>query len=196
MLILLLKKALTLNPSRIVIHVDLGLTYVLMKKYNDALAEADLIANISEMPKENNFSLLYLSGWISLAQDNWEASLKSFERALAIRLAFPSGKEPKWEVTVEDIRSAIAETYLRQKNFKAAIQEYSRMTDSPKGYQHIDEYMRAKRHYKMATAYEEINDLASAKREYESFLRLWNDADPDIPEIIDAKKRLAALRNK
>jgi tetratricopeptide (TPR) repeat protein len=190
----ILKKAVMLNPSRIVIHVDLGLTFVLMKKYNDALAEVNFITNISDIPKEDNFSLLYLSGWISLAQDNWQASLKNFERALTIRAAFPSGKEPKWGVTVEDIRSAIAETYLRQKNFKAAIQEYSRMTDSPKGYQNIDEYVWAKRHYKMASAYEKMNDLASAKREYESFLQLWKDADPDIPEIIDAKKRLAALR--
>ncbi len=190
------KKATMLNSSRILIHVDLGLTFVLMKKYNDALAEVNFIANISDIPKEDNFSLLYLLGWISLAQDNWQASLKNFERALTIRLALPREKEPKWEVTAEDIRNAIAETYLLQKNFKAAIQEYSRMTDSPKGYQHIDEYMWAKRHYRMASAYEKINDHASAKSEYENFLQLWKDADPDIPEIIDAKKRLAALRNQ
>jgi tetratricopeptide (TPR) repeat protein len=188
-----LKKAAMLNPSRILIHVDLGLTYVLMKRYNDALAEASLIANISDMPKEDNFSLLYLSGWISNAQDNWEASLKNFERALAIRSAFPKDKQPKWDIKVEDIRSAIAETYLRQKNFKAAIQEYSRMTDSPKGHQLIDEYVWARRHYKMAAAYEKMNDFSRAKKEYESFLRLWKDADPDIPEIIEAKKRLGAL---
>jgi serine/threonine-protein kinase len=189
-----LKKAATLNPSRIVIHVELGLTYVLMKKYNESLAEADLIANISDIPKEDNFSFLYLSGWISLAQDNWQASLKDFGRALTIRLTFLEDKQPKWGITVEDIRSAIAETYLRQKNFKAAIQEYSRMVDSLKGFQHVDEYMWAKRHYKMASAYEKINDLTTAEREYESFLRLWKYADPDIPEIIDAKRRLTALR--
>jgi TolB-like protein/Tfp pilus assembly protein PilF len=189
-----LKKATMLNPSRILIHVDLGLTFVLMKKYNEALVEADLIANISDIPKEDNFSFLYLSGWISLAQNNWQASLKNFEYALTKRHAFPKEKQPKWDVTVEDIRIAIAETYLRQKNFKAAIQEYSRITDSQKGYRQVDEYMWAKRHYKMASAYEKMNDLARAKKEYESFLRLWKDADPDIPEITDAKKRLDALR--
>ncbi|NIN91687.1 hypothetical protein GTO36_01535, partial [bacterium] len=128
--------------------------------------------------------------------DNWQDSLKSFERALTIRLAFPEDKQPKWGVTAEDIRSAIAETYLRQKKFKAAIQEYSRMADSLKGFQRVDEYMWARRHYKMATAYEKMNDLAGAKKEYENFLRLWQDADSDLPEIIDAKKRLTALRNR
>jgi len=188
-----LKKAVMLNPSRIVTHIDFGLTYLMANRFDDALAEANLIANISDTPKEDNFSLLYLSGWISLAQNNWQASLKNFERALTMRLALPREKESKWEVTVEDIRSAIAETYLRQRNLKAAILEYSRMDDSPKGYHHVDEYMWARRHYKLATAYEKLNDLANAKKEYETFLRLWKDADPDIPEIIEAKKRLAAL---
>ena len=54
--------------------------------------------------------------------------------------------------------------------------------------------MWAKHHYKLATVYEKINDLSNAKREYEIFLQIWKDADPDIPEIIDAKKRLATLR--
>jgi hypothetical protein len=67
------------------------------------------------------------------------------------------------------------------------------MADFPKGHHHTDEYMWARRHFKMATAYEKMNDFSRAKKEYESFLRLWKDADPDIPEIIEAKNRLAAL---
>ena len=192
----LLKKAVMINPSRIEAHLDLGLTYVLMKKYKDARAEAEFIAEISNIPEEKNVSYLYLIGWISLEQRNWQAARENFEQALKSRRAISKTKKKWFDVTIENISSAIAETYLRQERLNEAIKEYKRMSDLPTGWLSFDKPTRAIRHYKMATAYEKMNDLTSAKKEHESFLRLWKDADLDIPEIIDAKKRLAALRNK
>jgi len=191
-----LKKAVMLNPSKINVHFELGLTYALMKNHNAARAGANLITEISSIPKEKNFSFLYLLGLISLDQGNWQVALENFEQALRIRSTISKEKEPKRGVSLDDIHNVIAEIYLRQKNFKAAIQEYSKMNDLPVGYWQADEYMWAMRHYKLAIAYEKMKDLSNAKREYEIFLQVWKDADPDIPEIIDAKKRLAALRNQ
>ncbi len=70
------------------------------------------------------------------------------------------------------------------------------MKDLPVGYWQTDEYMWALRQYKLAIAYEKMKDLSNAKREYELFLQIWKDADPDIPEIIDAKKRVTALQTQ
>lgn len=185
-----------LNPSRIMSHVILGLTYALLKNYSDAHAEADFIANMADIPQEENFSLLYLLGWIYLEQGKWQEALDNFKPALRARNAISKEKEPKWTVTTEDIRYAIAETYLRQKKFKAAIQEFSSLDDSPigGGRGKIYKNIWTIRHYKLATAYEKINDLTNSKREHKIFLQLWKDADPGIPEIEDAKERVAGLK--
>jgi len=42
--------------------------------------------------------------------------------------------------------------------------------------------------------YEKKGDNQLAIQNYEKFLDLWKDADEDLPDLIDAKKRLAKLK--
>jgi hypothetical protein len=44
--------------------------------------------------------------------------------------------------------------------------------------------------------YEKKERLRDARENYEKFLELWKDADPGIPEVTDAKKRLEALQSQ
>jgi hypothetical protein len=93
----------------------------------------------------------------------------------------------------EDIYKGVAETYFRQGKFKETMLELNNLEDRPVGFFQFKNYMWALKHYKLAKIHEKMNDLETAKQEYMKFLELWKDADPDIPEIQDAKKRLAEL---
>jgi tetratricopeptide (TPR) repeat protein/predicted Ser/Thr protein kinase len=48
-------------------------------------------------------------------------------------------------------------------------------------------------HYELGTLYEEMKRPAEAKKEYAKFLEMWSEADEDLPQLVDAKKRFAAL---
>jgi hypothetical protein len=42
--------------------------------------------------------------------------------------------------------------------------------------------------------YEKKGSRDQAVSQYQKFLDIWKNADPDIPEIAEAKKRLETLR--
>ena len=52
----------------------------------------------------------------------------------------------------------------------------------------------AKSYYLTGKVYEKTNDRRKAIQSYERFLEIWKHADANIPELVDAKKRLAALK--
>ncbi len=52
----------------------------------------------------------------------------------------------------------------------------------------------SKSFYLLGKIYEKKGDNELAIQNYEKFLDLWKDADEDLPDLIDAKKRLAKLK--
>ncbi len=49
--------------------------------------------------------------------------------------------------------------------------------------------------FRLAQVYKQLGDTDRARHWYERFLDDWKDADPDIPEVIEAQARLAAIRS-
>lgn len=52
-----------------------------------------------------------------------------------------------------------------------------------------------KAHYWLGVAYEQQGEKVKAKKEYETFLEIWKEADFNSPELADAKARLAKLNS-
>ena len=53
----------------------------------------------------------------------------------------------------------------------------------------------AKSYYRLGKISEQHGKKAEAAEHYRKFLSLWKDADPGLPEVEDARKRLAVLSN-
>jgi tetratricopeptide (TPR) repeat protein len=48
-------------------------------------------------------------------------------------------------------------------------------------------------HLGLARAYTLVGDLSNARKSYQDFLGIWNDADPDIPLLVQARGEYAKL---
>jgi predicted Zn-dependent protease len=86
-----------------------------------------------------------------------------------------------WNVdsAVED---CLADAYLELGQLDEAITEYERILRLNPNYPLA--------HYHLGQAYERKGDRDRARVAYERFLQIWAGADPDIPEVMEAKRRV------
>jgi tetratricopeptide (TPR) repeat protein len=103
----------------------------------------------------------------------------------------------------------LARVYAKRGEVSKAISEYERLLKQDGSADvTITEYLRPFRqevsthvaylihplyHYRLGLLYERAGEVAKAKAQYLKFLDLWKDADPGLPEVEDARSRLAAL---
>jgi serine/threonine protein kinase/Tfp pilus assembly protein PilF len=93
------------------------------------------------------------------------------------------------------IRDVLARAYHQNGELGKAISEYeTKITFNPESKdRHL---IHPKYHYFLAKLYQEKGLSAKAIGQYDIFLQLWKDADPVLPELQDAKKRLNSLKSK
>jgi tetratricopeptide (TPR) repeat protein len=48
-------------------------------------------------------------------------------------------------------------------------------------------------HYQLGKLYDDKGLKDKARKQFQKLLEIWKDADPGLPEVEDAKKRLAGL---
>jgi serine/threonine protein kinase/Tfp pilus assembly protein PilF len=87
----------------------------------------------------------------------------------------------------------LARAFLKNGELNKAIAEYERLINlDPNSRGRL--LIHPRYHYRLAALYEDKGRPEKAIKEYEKFLEIWKDADKDLPELVDAKKRLASLK--
>jgi tetratricopeptide (TPR) repeat protein len=88
-----------------------------------------------------------------------------------------------------------ARVFLKKGEADKAIAEYERLV-SPEAGARAKALVHPFNRVRLAALYEAKGDLDRAVEQYSAALKVWRDADPALPEVATARKRLASLKAK
>jgi tetratricopeptide (TPR) repeat protein len=164
-----------------------GLCHLQAGDFERASQAAEDIEALRLYPAERRWHL-YLTGLIELGK-------KRFAQAVAI-LAEAKSLEPRqWFPDADSsafFMEALARAYFQSGDLESARNEYEAITRLTAGrIRHGDLF--AGSFYMLGRVFEQAGDGTRARENYRRFLDLWRDADPDLPEVEEAKRRLAGL---
>jgi tetratricopeptide (TPR) repeat protein len=92
-------------------------------------------------------------------------------------------------------RYALAEAYLSVDRLDDAIDLLESMTSRYDDNRMQDPILGVRALYLLGDAYQRAGQDAKAVEQFETFLAIWKDADPELEEVPDARRRLEALRS-
>ena len=130
-----------------------------------------------------------LIGMIELKKKNYAEAVGHFEKAISL-LDYERGPEADDHAFYYE---PLAFAYHMSGNLEKAREQYEKITQLTTGrFSYGDIYVKS--FYMLGKIHEQKGDKAKAVVNYQKFLDLWKDADPGLPEVEDATKRLAALK--
>jgi serine/threonine protein kinase/tetratricopeptide (TPR) repeat protein len=129
--------------------------------------------------------LLIMRGDLEFERGNVALAIEYFEQAKNLFTGIHHGV---FAYTVD----ALARAYYEAGNLERASEEFELITTLTWG-RINDGDIYAKSFYMLGKIYEEVGKKREARRNYERFMELWKNADPGLPEVDDARARLAAL---
>jgi tetratricopeptide (TPR) repeat protein len=145
-----------------------------------------------------------LESWRNEISDRDSVELRKYWRVLGIVEYFKGNldssivylKKGLWEgkTPIFDIRYFLAQVYLEAGQPEKAVELLEKALLRYDEQRALRAIWSAKAHYYLGMAYQELGRYPEAIQKYEKFLEIWKDADPGIPELEGAKKRLERLR--
>ena len=186
-------------------YVHIGLVDLQQGRINDAKEKLDKIKSLfaeSEYPLEQygrptqiKFDSDFLQSNIFVAERKYETAYNistkiintpffSIQPSTLFHLNLPF----EWDI--------LARSLYRTGKLEESISEYERIINFDPLSSNERRLIHPKYHYRLAKLYEEKGSKEKAIQQYQKFLEIWKNADDDLPEKIDAQKRLANLLNQ
>lgn len=169
-----------------------GIIQARQGNFEDARRSAEELRQAIESGFVKKRSIYYLGllGVISFHQKNFDQARDYFQKALplmGIDMAFNNRPE---------ILDYLAETYQQAGRWAEAGKAYEDILrhKSIFFYGPAEPLIFARSIYKLGKVLERVGDKAGAAARYREFLDLWKNADPGLPEVDEARKRLNGLR--
>jgi tetratricopeptide (TPR) repeat protein len=165
-----------------------AIVYAEMDSFDDARKAADESKKLLEQAANQKLmrEYHYVTGLIELKKKNYSSAIESLNKALAL---YPYHQGNSQALFLDSLALA----YFESGELDKAQEHYERITQlTVPRYYFADIYVKS--FYMLGRIFEQKGYKGKAIENYEKFLELWKDADPGIPEVEEAKKRLAGLK--
>ena len=171
-----------------------GYIYIRGGSITDAQDAAEDIKNLLVNDVDNKLIRYYflLMGLIECGKNNYKNAEKYQTQALSL-LPFPHYYAQRWDDHAVFF-DALGRTYLQSGELDKAQKQYERIISLTEGRLNFG-IIYARSYYILGQIFEQKDWKGKAIENYEKFLDLWKDADPGIPEVEDARKRLVGLKS-
>jgi serine/threonine protein kinase/Tfp pilus assembly protein PilF len=177
--------------QRLALHYK-GLAYVSLKSLSRAQRTVDELKSLIEKGSHRKETRRYhhLMGLIELERKNYVQAIEHLETALSL-LPFQSSlwTDAHLRNTHALFIDALALAYYRAGNLEKAQEMYSTISDLSTGRFYFGD-IYARSFYILGRIFQRLGENEKAEENYNKFLALWLNADPDISEVNDAKRRL------
>ena len=172
-----------------------GLAHIKKKSMDEAQKAAYELKELIEEGMNKNLIRRYyhLIGRIELEKEKFSKAIEYLDKAINL-LPFQNGAVYSIYGQALFI-SPLALAHYKSGDLEKAREEYEKIPNLTTGRLFYGD-IYAKSFYMLGKIYEEQGNKAKAIEHYEKFLDLWKDADPDIPEVEDAEKRVVGLKSQ
>jgi serine/threonine protein kinase/tetratricopeptide (TPR) repeat protein len=138
------------------------------------------------------------------SENEWGGQAEFIARKVSVEIALAEGNpERALEILSEIKRNGVPVGHTGglfvieyQEALARAYWMAGRLDDAAKEFGNLLRIygFHATAHYELGQVYEEMNRPEDAKRHYERFLEMWKNADEGLPQLEDARARLAKLK--